>query len=245
MKNLQVANLSLSFAERKILDNVSFNLSERSRTALAGANGCGKSTLFKAVAGIIESDSMSISATKDARISYLPQSDICFPGETVYEAAEKGYERFLPKIEELHQLENSLGRDPDEDMKSAVRISELHDELLDSGYYERKSRIGTILMGLGFREKDFTMPTETFSGGWQMRIALAKVLIENPDFLLLDEPTNYLDIEALTWLEEYLRGFHGGLMLVSHDQDFLDNTVNIVYELFNGHLKEYSGNYSK
>lgn len=245
MKNLQVSDLTLSFGERKILDNISFTLSETSRSALAGANGSGKSTLFKTLAGLLEADSMNLSLTKDSRIAYLPQSDIVFSSETVYEAAEKGYDRFKGLLAELEELEDSLALDDGKQIKRAQRISEIHDELSESGYYDRKSRIETILMGLGFHTSDFSRAAGTFSGGWQMRIALAKILIEDPDFLLLDEPTNYLDIEAMTWLEGYLSSFEGGLMLVSHDQDFLDSTVNEVFELFNGKLKRYPGNYTK
>ena len=245
MKNLQVSDLTLSFGERKILDNISFTLSETSRSALAGANGSGKSTLFKTLAGLLEADSMNLSLTKDSRIAYLPQSDIVFSSETVYEAAEKGYDRFKGLLAELEELEESLALDDGKQIKRAQRISEIHDELSESGYYDRKSRIETILMGLGFHTSDFSRAAGTFSGGWQMRIALAKILIEDPDFLLLDEPTNYLDIEAMTWLEDYLSSFEGGLMLVSHDQDFLDSTVNEVFELFNGKLKRYPGNYTK
>ena len=245
MKNLQVSDLTLSFGERKILDNISFTLSETSRSALAGANGSGKSTLFKTLAGLLEADSKSLSLTKNARIAYLPQSDIVFSDETVYEAAEKGYDRFKGLLAELEELEDSLSLDDGKQIKRAQRISEIHDELSESGYYDRKSRIETILMGLGFHTLDFSRAAGTFSGGWQMRIALAKILIEDPDFLLLDEPTNYLDIEAMTWLEGYLSSFEGGLMLVSHDQDFLDSTVNEVFELFNGKLKRYPGNYTK
>lgn len=245
MKNLQVTGLSLSFGERKILNDISFSLSETSRAALAGANGSGKSTLFKTLAGLQEPDAMNLSLTKDARIAYLPQSDIVFDDETVYEAAEKGYDRFKPLLSELEELEDGLEIEDGRQIRRAERIGAIHDMLSSSGYYDRKSRIGTILLGLGFHTSDFQRKAGTFSGGWQMRIALAKILIENPDFLFLDEPTNYLDIEAMTWLEGYLASFEGGLMLVSHDQDFLDNTVNEVYELFNGKLKRYAGNYTR
>lgn len=245
MNNLQISDLSLSFGERRILSNISFSMNERTRAALAGANGCGKSTLFKVISGQLEADSLNISITKGARISYLPQSDIVLASETVYEAAERGYDRFLPLLEELGKLEEKVAKEGKDVSYELDRIGEIHDSLVENGYYDRASRIGTILMGLGFREKDFGASTDTFSGGWQMRIALARILVENPDFLLLDEPTNYLDIEALTWLEEYLKGFHGGIMLVSHDQSFLDETVDEVYELNNGKLRNYQGNYTK
>ena len=240
---MQVNNLSLSFGERRILDDVSFSLSEKSRVALVGANGCGKSTLLKAVTGALESDGIAISITKGARISYLPQSDIVFPDESVYQSAEHGYDRFLPLLEEERRLEDEIGKGLNVE-RNAFRISELHESLDEEGYYERDRWIGSILMGLGFTQKDFQRSAKEFSGGYQMRLALAKVLLENPDFMFLDEPTNYLDIEALTWLEGYLKTYKGGLVVVSHDQDFLDTSVDTVFELFNGRLKEYKGNYS-
>ena len=195
MVNLQVSSLSLSFGDRVILSDVSFSLSEKSRIALMGANGSGKSTLLKAISHNIEAESMNISLTKGARVSYLPQSDIVPEGSSVYDAAEHGYDRFLPKVKELERLEKA-----DASMKTAEGIATLHEELEEGGYYSRKRKIEQVLLGLGFEMKDMSRPVEDFSGGYQMRIALAKVLLEESDFLLLDEPTNYLDIDALTYL---------------------------------------------
>ncbi|MCI7606498.1 MAG: ATP-binding cassette domain-containing protein, partial [Spirochaetales bacterium] len=245
MKNLQVQELTLAFADREILRDVSFNMNEKTRSALAGANGCGKSTLLKALTGEIQSDSRKVSITKGSRISYLPQSDIVLGEKSVYDTAEEGYARFQAILDEIKECEDRTGNGGKEALSAAERLSELHEILVDSGYWDRKSRIETILMGLGFSTSDFNRPAKEFSGGYQMRIALARILVENPDFLLLDEPTNYLDIEAMTWLEEYLKGFNGGLMVVSHDQEFLDDLVTEVYELFNGKLTHYAGNYTK
>ena len=245
MKNLQVQELTLAFADREILRDVSFNMNEKTRCALAGANGCGKSTLLKALTGEIQSDSKKVSITKGARISYLPQSDIVLGEKSVYDTAEEGYSRFQAVLDEIKDCEERTGNGGKEAMSAAERLSELHETLVDSGYWDRKSRIETILMGLGFNVSDFTREAREFSGGYQMRIALARILVENPDFLLLDEPTNYLDIEAMTWLLDYLKGFNGGLMIVSHDQEFLDSLVTEVYELFNGKLTRYTGNYTK
>ena len=245
MKNLQVQELTLAFADREILRDVSFNMNEKTRCALAGANGCGKSTLLKALTGEIQSDSKKVSITKGARISYLPQSDIVLGEKSVYDTAEEGYSRFQAVLDEIKDCEERTGYGGKEAMSAAERLSELHETLVDSGYWDRKSRIETILMGLGFNVSDFTREAREFSGGYQMRIALARILVENPDFLLLDEPTNYLDIEAMTWLLDYLKGFNGGLMIVSHDQEFLDSLVTEVYELFNGRLTRYIGNYTK
>ena len=245
MKNLQVQELTLAFADREILRDVSFNMNEKTRCALAGANGCGKSTLLKALTGEIQSDSKKVSITKGARISYLPQSDIVLGEKSVYDTAEEGYSRFQAVLDEIKDCEERTSNGGKEAMSAAERLSELHETLVDSGYWDRKSRIETILMGLGFNVSDFTREAREFSGGYQMRIALARILVENPYFLLLDEPTNYLDIEAMTWLLDYLKGFNGGLMIVSHDQEFLDSLVTEVYELFNGRLTRYIGNYTK
>lgn len=245
MKNLQLQELHLSFGEREILKDISFNMNEKTRACLCGANGSGKSTLLKALTGLITPDSISLSITKDCRFSYLEQSDVVLKDKDIYSITEEGYSRFNPTIEEIERLENKKDENESEAMKTAERLSYLHDILSESGYYERKTRIETILLGLGFSTKDFRRSSSEFSGGYQMRVALARVLVENPDFLFLDEPTNYLDIEALTWLENYLKGFPGGLMIVSHDQDFLDRLVNEVYELFQGKLTRYQGNYSK
>ena len=244
MRTLQIQDISLSFGDREILKNVGFTMSERTRAALAGANGSGKSTLLKVISGAIKGDSASITMTRGARISYLPQSDIVLPESTVYEAAEEGYSRFAPVLEEMKVLEERTGMGGSDAMAAAEKLSECHEILTSSGYYSRRPRIETILFGLGFTKADLQRPAREFSGGYQMRIALARILLESPDFLFLDEPTNYLDIEALVWLEEYLKAFDGGLMVVSHDQDFLDDMVTEVYELFGGRLTRYAGNYT-
>ena len=238
MKNLQVHGLSLSFGERRILSDISFNLSEKSRVALMGANGCGKSTLLKAISGNMEAESMSIALSKGARISYLPQSDIVPEGKSVYDAAEHGYDRFMPALNALKKLEGM-----EANLKNAEMIASLHEELAEGGYYDRKSRIEQVLLGLGFEMRDMERPVEDFSGGYQMRIALARILLEASDFLLLDEPTNYLDIDALTYLEGFIKGYGGGVVLVSHDQDFIDSTCTEIFSLDHGKLKAYKGNY--
>lgn len=246
MVTFQVRNVSLSFGEREILKDVSFTLDGRTRAALAGANGCGKSTLLKIISGEMSADSISVSKTKDALVSYLPQADIVLPDKSVYEAAEDGYLRYRVLEEEMERLGHELENVDENSSYNAhlARIDEIQQTLEDGMYYQRRTRISQILAGLGFKEEDFMRPCRVFSGGWQMRIALARILIENPDILLLDEPTNYLDIEAMVWLRNYLKAFDGGVMLVSHDQGFLDDTVDCVYELFQGHLSRYSGNYT-
>jgi len=239
--------MHLAFADRDILDDVSFILTEKSRSALAGGNGSGKSTLLKILSGQMAADSISMSKTRDLRISYLPQSDILFEEGSVYSEVEKGYARFDQMLSEKKYLEHELALSTEEEntYPLLVRLASIQDSLLEEGYFSRKEKIEQILSGLGFLASDFSRQCLEFSGGWQMRIALAKVLVEHPTIMLLDEPTNYLDIEARYWLKNYLKVYSGGIMIVSHDQAFLDESVNEVFELFAGKLTRYSGNYSK
>ena len=246
MFTMQIQNACLSFADRKILNDVSFTIDQKTRAALAGANGCGKSTLLKVITGIIPADGISISKTKGITVSYLPQADILLPQKSVYEVAEEGYDKYKALVNEYEEIAKELDGIGQQDKYSHIlsRMNEINEILDDVGYYHRRSRIEQILQGLGFKMSDLSSPSSTFSGGWQMRIALARILVEDPDILLLDEPTNYLDIEAMVWLKNYLKAFDGGVILVSHDQGFLDDTVDCVYELFKGNLTRYSGNYT-
>ena len=247
MATLQVQRVHLAFADRDILEDVSFTLTEKSRSALAGGNGSGKSTLLKVISHVMAADQYDYSATKGLRVSYLPQSDIVFEQESVYGEVEKAFDRLSPLLEEQQLLENRLSTAGEGQKTEAMvlRLSEIHEALLEEGYFSRKEIIEQVLFGLGFSKADMGRPTSEFSGGWQMRIALAKILVENPSIMLLDEPTNYLDIEARYWLKNYLKVYEGGLMIVSHDQGFLDETVHEVFELFQGKLKRYSGNYTQ
>ena len=257
MAFVQFSKVSLAFGDRDILKEISLNLATGSRCALAGANGAGKTTLMKIIAGIMEADSGDRSVKKGCRISYLPQSGIVHRGKTLREEAETAFNNILlliHKMEELgRELEHSSGLwNPEsgsstDSGRTKTLVEEhhrLHEEIENSGYYRRDAVIAQVLSGLGFSSRDMDRETGEFSGGWQMRIALAKILLENPDIMLLDEPTNYLDIEARTWLESWLKSFPGGCLLVSHDRYFLDVTINEVYELFQGSLKRYVGNYS-
>ena len=247
MAFVQFSKVSLAFGDRDILKEVSLNLATGTRAALAGANGAGKSTLMKVIAGKIISDSGNRSVQQGCRISYLPQSGIVHRGKTLREEAETAYEAMLLLIARMEELGRELEKSQGENSRTKALLLEhhnLHEEIENSGYYRRDAVISQVLLGLGFLKKDLDRKTEEFSGGWQMRIALAKILLENPDIMLLDEPTNYLDIEARSWLESWLASFPGGCLLVSHDRYFLDITVNEVYEIFQGDLKRYVGNYS-
>ena len=196
------------------------------------------------MAGLTEPDSGERICQKDTRIAYLPQSGLTHHGSTLLEEADKAFEFGYEIQREAEQIGEQLKSNPDNTDYLVARHAELLAKLEDSGWYRRQAQAESVLLGLGFTREDFTKNTEQFSGGWQMRIALAKALMQNPDILLLDEPTNYLDIEARNWLEVFLKNFKGGFLLVSHDRYFLDVTINEVYELFGGDLKSYPGNFS-
>ena len=244
MAFVQFSKVSLAFGDRDILKDVTINLQTGSKVALTGANGAGKSTLIKVLAGINHPDSGTRAVQKDSRIAYLPQSGLTHHGCTLLEEADKAFEFGYKMQQEIDELGDKIASNPDNLNSLLERQSTLITKLDESGWHRRQAVAESVLLGLGFERKDFDRQTEEFSGGWQMRIALAKVLMQHPDILLLDEPTNYLDIEARSWLEEFLQKYEGGFLLVSHDRYFLDVTINEVYELFNGDLKRYPGNFS-
>ena len=244
MAFVQFSKVSLAFGDRDILKNVSVNLQSGTKSALTGANGAGKSTLIKIMAGLVEPDSGERIAQKDSRIAYLPQSGLVHSGCSLKEEADKAFQWGYDIQKKADEIGELLKSNPSNSDKLAVEHSELIARLEESGWYRREMLSESVLLGLGFSRSDFEKRTEEFSGGWQMRIALAKALMCGPDILLLDEPTNYLDIEARNWLEKFLSDFKGGFLLVSHDRYFLDHTVNIVYELFGGDLKRYPGNFT-
>jgi ATP-binding cassette subfamily F protein 3 len=247
MAFVQFTGVGLAFGAREILKDASLFLADGTRAALAGPNGAGKTTLMKIASGIVRPDAGECAITKGARISYLPQTDVVVGENSVFEEAEKAYGFAAAMLERQEEIGRLLERSTSDD-EATSRLLEEHGRIQEavegSGYWRRRDRVRDILMGLGFRERDLDRPAGEFSGGWQMRVALAKVLLENPDIMLLDEPTNYLDIEARTWLEEFLGKYSGGVLVVSHDRYFLDTTVREVYELWNGRLSRYPGGYS-
>ena len=247
MAFVQFTEVGLAFGARDILKGASIYLAAGTRAALAGPNGAGKSTLMKIAAGIIAPDTGERAITKGARISYLPQTDVVVGENSVFEEAEKAYGFAASLLERQEEIGRALEGSKADDGSTARLVEEhayIQEAVEGSGYWRRRDRVREVLMGLGFREGDLDRPAAEFSGGWQMRVALAKVLLENPDVMLLDEPTNYLDIEARTWLEEFLSKYSGGVLVVSHDRYFLDTTVREVYELWNGKLSRYPGSYS-
>ena len=244
MAFIQFSQVSLAFGDRDILKNVSINLQKGSKVALTGANGAGKSTLIKILAGLIKPDSGNRAVQKDTRIAYLPQSGLTHKGCTLIQEADKAFEFGYELERQIDEIGTQLQNNPKNTDYLVTKQSELITALEESGWHRRRAVAESVLIGLGFTRSDFDRDTQEFSGGWQMRIALAKALMQHPDILLLDEPTNYLDIEARNWLEQFLKDFEGGFLLVSHDRYFLDVTINEVYELFNGDLKKYPGNFS-
>ena len=244
MAFIQFSQVSLAFGDRDILKNVSINLQKGSKVALTGANGAGKSTLIKILAGLIKPDSGNRAVQKDTRIAYLPQSGLTHKGCTLIQEADKAFEFGYELERQIDEIGTQLQNNPKNTDYLVTKQSELITALEESGWHRRRAVAESVLIGLGFTRSDIDRDTQEFSGGWQMRIALAKALMQHPDILLLDEPTNYLDIEARNWLEQFLKDFEGGFLLVSHDRYFLDVTINEVYELFNGDLKKYPGNFS-
>ncbi len=247
MKTIQISDVQLAFGDRTVLKDIQLTLTTKSRAALTGGNGSGKSTLMKIISGEMQADSGTIAVQKGTRASYLPQSGKKFSGSTLYAEAETAFTELHSLVEEKSHIESKLGRVKQEDKNTfnlLERQHEIEERLLNADYYNREKEIEQVLTGLGFYRSDFEKDCEKFSGGWQMRIALAKILLEHPDILLLDEPTNYLDLEARNWLEEFLRNYKGGFLIVSHDRYFLDTTVEETYELFMARLTRYPGNYS-
>lgn len=248
MPSVTLNDITIAFGDRRILGGVNFSISKGSRMALTGANGSGKSTLLKIIAGLTPTDSGGVHIEKNTRVSYLPQSGVPLTDTTLRQEVETVYDEMLPVIEELKEVEKALGglKEGSPEADSLLeKHHQLHERILESEYYSREAAISRILKGLGFSEADYEKKTSAFSGGWQMRIALTKVLLEHPDILLLDEPTNYLDLEARNWLEAFLNDFTGGFLIVSHDRFFLDSTVTQVAEVFQRKISVYKGNFSQ
>jgi ATP-binding cassette subfamily F protein 3 len=246
MSFLQLRDISLSFGPRVLFRSVNLNLDSKSRVALTGSNGAGKTTFMKVIAGLQERDSGEVITDRECRIGYLPQSGINHAGRTLKEEADTAFERFHRIEQECRDMEEEisrLGANASEELLH--RHHDRHDLLVRSGFYDRDRQVQKVLMGLGFTGADLTRGTGEFSGGWQMRIALARILLESPDIALLDEPTNYLDLETREWLISFLADFPGGVLVVSHDRHFLDTVVRDVAELFLGRLKLYRGNYTQ
>ncbi len=258
---LSVNNVSKSYNDEIILNDVNFHLNEHDKCALIGINGCGKTTLINVIIGKlvtsnitgcaiyssygIESDSGVVSLSKGASVGYLPQNAILESDNTIYEEVLKVKKPLLDMQDRLRELERSLdGLTGDELNKQMDIYHSLSEEFDRLGGYMIDSEVSGTLKGLGFDESEFNNPVNTLSGGQKTRVALAGLLVGAPDLIILDEPTNHLDIGSITWLEGYLRAYKGAVLIVSHDRYFLDRVVDKVVELENGHATEFVGNYS-
>ena len=244
---IQLSSLSKSFGERVLLDAVTWQIDDRERVALCGPNGAGKTTLLKMLAGLEEPDAGEVVTPANLTIGYLPQDGLVHQGRTVFGEASLAFALLLAMKEEIHSLEERMGAaDATEDEQAAMldRYAELSDRFRLAEGYTIDLQVATVLQGLGFSKEDFDRPADTFSGGWQMRIALAKLLLGRPGLLLLDEPTNHLDLEARNWLESYLREYPHAVILVSHDRFFLDAVVTKIADLNLRTITDYHGNYS-
>ena len=244
---IQLSSLSKSFGGRVLLDSVSWQIDDGDRVGLSGPNGAGKTTLLKMLAGLEEPDSGLVTKPSGLSIGYLPQDGLIHSGRTLLDEAGLAFKPLLDMRDEIAALEERLGDDhvsEDEHAAMLSRYSDLQDRFRRLEGYSIDLKITTVLRGLGFSAADFARPCETFSGGWQMRIALAKLLLGRPGLLLLDEPTNHLDLEARNWLEEYLSAYPHAVILVSHDRFFLDSVVTRITEIGLRTLTDYVGNYS-
>ncbi|WP_411825995.1 ABC-F family ATP-binding cassette domain-containing protein [Luteolibacter sp. AS25] len=244
---ISVQALRVEYGPRILFDNLSFSVQPRERIAFAGHNGAGKSTLMKCIAGIIPPSGGQISAPKNTKVGYLPQEGIHVKGRTLWEETESAFG-------EMMALKEKIDRLSDEMVKMDPRSSPYGDLLEEIGELElklyandpelMKPKIESVLKGLGFRDKDFTRDCSEFSGGWQMRIAMAKLFLQQPEVLLLDEPTNHLDIETQIWVEQYLITYPGAILLISHDRALLDTLCTRTIAFAHGRAEEYAGNFS-
>ena len=244
---LSVENVSIQFLGRVLYKDLSFTVSAKDRVCFAGPNGAGKSTLMKIIAGLMTPDTGIINKAKYTEVGYLPQDGIKHSGKTLFNEAETAFENEIiikEKVENYGELLGQLDAKSQEYKDALNTYGELQLKLDNFDVSKMKPNIEKILNGLGFKDSDFTRNTSEFSGGWQMRLALAKLLLKGPSILLLDEPTNHLDIDSQLWLENYIQGYQGAVIIISHDSAFLDLLVKKTLAFESGRVSEFSGNYS-
>ena len=243
-----INNLSVEFSSKPLFNNISFTINQNDRIALVGKNGAGKSTLLKIIAGLQNPSSGAVSFPSDFSIGYLPQEMKISDETTLIEETKKAFSKKQQLEEEFNALnskiENSTAFESEEYLKLMSRAEELRDRLQMQFPGNQEAETERTLLGLGFKKEDFNRPTSEFSGGWRMRIELAKILLQRPDLLLLDEPTNHLDINSIQWLEQFLINKAGAVLLVSHDRAFLDNVTKRTVEISCGKIYDYKVSYS-
>lgn len=246
---ISVNGATVAFGGFTLFDNISFLINPKDRIGLAGRNGAGKSTMLKLLAGQQNPTKGEIAIPRECKIGYLPQDMTHQHGRTVFAETETAYQEvqmMQKRLDEInHQLETRTDYESDEYMKLIEDLTDINHRLDIVGAGNVEEEIEKILKGLGFDRKDLQRQTSEFSGGWRMRIELAKLLLQKPDVLLLDEPTNHLDIEAIQWLEEFMETFPGAVVLISHDKTFLDNVTNRTIEIVNQKIYDYKTNYSR
>lgn len=245
---ISVDNISVIHGGHTLFSDVSFAINETDKIALMGKNGAGKSTMLKIIAGITKPSKGGISAPKDAVIAYLPQHLLTEDNCTVFEEAAKAFSYYLGMKAEIDRLNEELTVRTDYDSEEYYKIIESVSELSEKFYaieeINYEAEVEKVLLGLGFQRGDFHMPTGEFSGGWRMRIELAKILLQKPDLVLLDEPTNHLDIESIQWLEDFLTQKAKAVVVISHDRAFVDNITNRTIEVTMGRIYDYKAKYS-
>jgi len=245
---ISIKHLDIRYGEKHLFRNISARIHPANRIGLIGVNGTGKSTLLKILAGIKETDPGIVKCAKSFSVSYLPQEpDILVSDKTLYEEAQTAFDALLELQHELNDLHDRLAETPPESKefeKLIQRQGEIQELLDNSSIYSMRAQIEKVLTGLGFSQSDMQAPVSSFSGGWIMRLMLAKLLLEAPSLLLLDEPTNHLDLQSLTWVEEFLTSYSGAMVIISHDRAFLDKMTEMTWELSLGRLTAYKGNYS-
>lgn len=245
---ISAVNIQLGFGGRVLFHNVSFRIGPHDRIGLVGSNGAGKTTLLKILLGEVQPDAGEVAKAKYVTVGYLPQEGMHVEGRTLYSEVETAFGDVLEtqqRLEEVHRLMNDVTDHESEEFQELLELyGELQHKCEESDAFRMKMKIEKVLLGLGFSVEDLQRQTAEFSGGWQMRIALAKLLLIQPSLLLLDEPTNHLDLDSLQWLEQYLQSYEGAVMIVSHDRRFLDNMTKKTYELSLGKLTEYAGNFT-
>ncbi len=242
-------NVSLQFGERKLFNEISFTVNPKDRIGLVGKNGAGKSTLIKAIMRLVNIDEGNITVPKDIRIGYLPQELHCPDTRSVLDEAMSAFSDIHQLEKEIEHLNSELTHRTDYETESYMDLAEMIAEKTERLHMHNAStaEADTVktLKGLGFSEKDHTRSTGEFSGGWRMRIEIAKILLQSPDIFLLDEPTNHLDIESIQWLENFLKQYHGAVIMISHDRAFLDQVTTRTLEISLGKIQDYKVAYSK